>query len=417
MISGKNIVCFASGWDFHPTSKHHVMRRLSQQNNIIWVNWHCSRRPTFGIDDLRSIALRLGQIRRGEKKPSDAITVITPWQIPLPESAVARRVNRLLVGRAIHAILQRLPKQPVQLWSFAPDVADFVGCFGEEAVVYYCVDAFGEFSGYNRRLIERRERELIDKSDVVITTSEPLYECKRPLHDNVHYVEHGVDHQHLSRALREDVAIPEEMARLPRPILGFVGVVSDWVDVSLVTELARKRPEASVVMIGPRSAAFNSVPAIRNLHWLGPRDHALLPAYLKSFDVGLIPFRQMPLTHNANPIKLYEYLAAGVPTVSTSLPAVKPIPGSVWLADDAERFAVCCDQAQACNSVTEREGRSKLMLAHSWSQRLEELSAIVTAAVQGQSLERPAESDLEPQFAPEGFENVDLKCEEQLLTV
>lgn len=416
MISGKNIVCFASGWDYHPTSKHHVMRRLSQQNNIIWVNWHCSRRPTFGIDDLRSIALRLGQIRSGPKQASSAMTVITPWQIPLPESAIARKLNRVLVGRAINRILRQLPDQPVQFWSFAPDVADFVGSFGEEAVVYYCVDAFGEFSGYNRTFIEQRERELIARSDVVITTSEPLYECKRPMHPNVHYVEHGVDHQHLSRALGDDVAIPEEMARLPRPILGFVGVVSDWVDVTLVTELARRRPDASVVMIGPRSAAFNSVPSIRNLHWLGPRDHALLPAYLKSFDVGLIPFRQVPLTHNANPIKLYEYLAAGVPTVSTSLPAVKPIPGSVWLADDADAFAACCDQAQACNSATERADRSRLMFAHSWSQRLEQLSAIVTAAVEGQGENCTDDTYDQPRFSSVEAKSEHDRCEE-LLTV
>ncbi|HOA74939.1 MAG TPA: glycosyltransferase [Phycisphaerae bacterium] len=382
MISGKNIVCFASGWEFHPTSKHHVMRELSRENNIIWVNWHCSRRPTLGIDDLKSILLRLKQIRQGPRQPSGSITVLTPWQIPLPESRLAGRLNRALIGRAVHQVLQKLPERPVQLWSFAPDVADFVGCFNEEAVIYYCVDAFGEFSGYNRALIERRERELIDRANVVITTSPPLYDSKRSLHPNVHLIEHGVDHQHLARALADETAVPEDIARLPRPIFGFVGVVGDWVDVQLVTELARRRPGASVVMIGPRSAAFNSIPSLPNLHWLGPRDHRLLPGYLKSFDVGLIPFRQVPLTHNANPIKLYEYLAAGVPTVSTSLPAVKPIPGSVWLADDAAAAADCCDQALRHNTPAERAARSRLMLAHSWVQRLEELSEIVTQAIE-----------------------------------
>jgi glycosyltransferase involved in cell wall biosynthesis len=383
VIRGKNIVCFASGWDFHPTSKHHVMRHLSRENNVIWVNWHCSRRPTLGMDDLRSMALRLRQVCQGPTQAASTITVLTPWQVPLPEAGWARALNRILVGRAIDNVLRQMPRQPVQLWSFAPDVADFVGRFGEEAVVYYCVDAFGEFSGYNRGWIEQRERELIDRSDVVITTSSPLFQSKRSMHPNVHLIEHGVDHQHLSRALSPEVAIPEEMARLSRPIYGFVGVVADWVDVPLVVELARQRPDASVVMIGPRSAAFKSVPSVRNLHWLGPRDHTALPAYLKCFDVGLIPFRQVPLTHNANPIKLHEYLAAGVPTVSTSLPAVKPIPGSVWLADDAVRTAACCDQAVRHNSPDERAARSQLMLSQSWPQRLEEISAIVTAAVQG----------------------------------
>lgn len=391
MISERNIVCFASGWDFHPTSKHHIMRALSRNNHIIWVNWHCSRRPSLGVDDLKGILLRLRQIRAGARPAGRSITVLTPWQVPLPGSRLAGRLNRRLVCRAVNEVLGRLPKRPVQLWSFAPDIADFAGCFNEEALVYYCVDAFGEFSGYNRSLIERKERKLIERSDVVITTSLPLYEAKRPLHGNVHLIEHGVDHQHLSKALAVDLPIPRELARLPRPILGFVGVIGDWVDVKLVTELARLRPEASVVMIGPRSAAFGSVPSLANLHWLGPRDHGALPAYLRAFDVGLIPFRRMPLTHNANPIKLYEYLAAGVPTVSTSLPAVRPVPDSVWLADDAVATAAACDQAVQHNDPAERDARSHLMLAHSWSQRLDKLADIVTAAVEsGNGTGRPA---------------------------
>ena len=381
MISGRTIICFASGWDYHPTSKHHVMRRLSQHNTIIWVNWHCSRRPSFARDDLRNIALRLRQIRQGPRQATDSITVLTPWQVPLPESQMARRINRWMVRRAVGQVLQRIPSQPVQLWSFAPDIVDMVGSFGEEMVVYYCVDAFGEFSGYNRKLIEKREHELIDRSDVVITTSPPLYEARRTLHANVHHVEHGVDHQHLSKAISDEMPIPPDVAALPRPIFGFVGVVGDWVDVELIAGLARQRPDASVVVIGPVTSSRGSAGALKNVHWIGPRNHQALPAYLKSFDVGLIPFRQVPLTHNANPIKLHEYLAAGVPTVSTSLPAVQAVPCSVWLADDATSAAAACDQAMRHNSTAERIARSESMLAKSWTQRLEEISSIVESAM------------------------------------
>lgn len=377
MISGKTIICFASGWDYHPTSKHHVMRKLSRCNHIIWVNWHSSRRPRLHLADLKNIVTRLGQIREGPRRASDAITVLTPWQVPLPGSGLARQANRMLVRQAVGRVLGDLPAQPVQIWSFAPDVADMVGLFGEELVLYYCVDAFGEFAGYDRALIARRERELIARSDVVITTSPPLYEAKRRLHPNVHQLEHGVDHEHLSRALSDQVVVPDELHNLPRPILGFVGVVGDWVDVELIAGLARRRPQASVVIIGPQAAPKGPAANLPNVHWLGPRDHSLLPAYLKGFDVGLIPFRHVPLAHNANPIKLYEYLAAGVPTVSTVLPAVKPIAGSVWLADDAEATAAACDEAIRHNLPADRGARSRLMLAESWEQRLEQLSEIV----------------------------------------
>lgn len=379
VIQNRNIICFASGWTYHPTSKHHVMRGLAKQNNVIWVNWHASRVPSFVWGDIKTIACKLWQIQQGPRTVSDALTVITPLQIPLPASRVAREFNAWSVERAVNQILRRLPKQPVQVWSFAPDVDHFAGRFDEELLLYYCVDAFGEFPGYNRKLVERREHDLIDKCDVVVATSPPLYESKKPLHPNVHQVRHGVDHAHLSRALWDDLPLPRDLARLRRPIYGFVGVIGDWVDLDLVAGLARRQPEASIVMIGPERQPRGACAGLKNIHWLGGRDHRMLPNYLRFFDVGLIPFKKEPLTINANPIKLHEYLAAGVPTVSTSLPAVPPIEGSVWVADTAAETAECCNDARQHNSPADRAARSKLMLAESWSQRLEELSAIIEA--------------------------------------
>lgn len=375
------------------------MRKLATANNIIWVNWHCSRRPTIRPADLRSIMMRLGQIQKGVRRVHDAITVVTPWQLPLPGSPWARQLNRVLVRRAVRSILRTLPPQPVQLWSFAPDVSDLVGSFNEELALYYCVDAFGEFSGYDRELIQARERELMAACDVVVTTSPPLYEAKRAVHPNVHCIEHGVDHEHLSQALQSSTEIPADIRHLPRPIYGFVGVVGDWVDVELIAGLARQNPRASVVIIGPTITGRGSGANLPNVHWLGGRPHALLPNYLKAFDVALIPFRQVPLTHNANPIKLYEYLAAGVPTVSTFLPAVKPVRGSVWLADTAAAAAAACEQAMQHNTPAERAARSQLMLVHSWHQRLEELSAIVEQTLACRQQPRSVETVLRPHLA------------------
>ena len=170
-------------------------------------------------------------------------------------------------------------------------------------------------------------------------------------------------------------------------------------DVELIAGLARQRPDASVVVIGPTATPRGSGANLPNVHWLGPRDHQLLPDYLRFFDVGLIPFRHVPVAHNANPIKLYEYLAAGVPVVSTALPAVRPVPGSVWLADDSERAATCCDEALRHNQPADRAGRSRLMLAESWSQRLGQISEIVAATMR----RVPAGSPVTPAAEPPGL--------------
>jgi len=384
VIADRNIVCLASGWDYHPTSKHHIMRRLAERNHVIWVNWHASRRPRIHWTDLRAIRGKISQIRQGPRRVADGITVLTPWQVPLPGSRLARRLNAVSARHAIRKILNNLPDRPVQLWSFAPDVAELVGGFNEELVVYYCVDAFGEFPGYNRDLIHRRERELLARADVVITTSMPLCEAKRALHPNVHLVQHGVEYGRLSRAVSEPLAMPPDLRELARPVLGYVGVIGQWVDLDLVAALARRRPDASVVMIGPVVGPRGRCADLPNVHFLGERNHAELANYLRLFDVGLIPFRHVPLTHNANPIKLYEYLAAGVPTVSTPLPAVHAIPDSVWIADDVEEFVASCGRAAECNDPDARRRRSLSMATESWDARIEEISAIVLAALHEQ---------------------------------
>jgi len=402
VISGKNVVCLASGWDYHPTSKHHIMRRLAERNHVVWVNWHASRRPRAHWADLRAIGARIAQIRRGPRRVSDGITVITPGQLPVPGSRLIRRLNAASVRRAIEKVLGRLEDRPVQVWSFAPDVAEVVGLLGEELVVYYCVDAFGEFPGYDRVLIERRERELLARSDVVITTSAPLCEAKRKLHPNVHLVQHGVDYARLSRAVTQDLPVPSELHGLPRPIIGYVGVVGEWVSLELLASLAKSRPDASIVMIGPMFTSRGPCAGLPNVHWLGEKDHAVLANYLRFFDVGLIPFKNVPLTHHANPIKLYEYLAAGTPVVSTRLPAVEAIPGSVWIADDAMGLVDCCDRALDHNDLEARKQRSKLMAAESWQARLEEISDIVSASLENRSQTATPETtstSAEPSFA------------------
>lgn len=382
MIADRTIICFASGWNYHPTSKHHMMRKLAERNNVLWVNWHASRRPHLNLGDLRSIVSKVGQIGQGPRRAAESLTVLTPPQIPLPGSPLVRKLNATIVRRAIRKVLKRLPPRPVQLWSFAPDVGELVGGFDEELVLYYCVDAFGEFPGYDRALIERCERELMDQCDLVITTSPPLYETRRQWNARVHLVGHGVDHARLSRAVNEPLPRPADLRGLPRPILGFVGVIGEWVDLDLVAGLAGRLPEASVVMIGPEQTSRGPCAGLPNIHWLGNKAHDELPAYLRYFDVGLIPFRDVPLTYYANPIKLYEYLAAGVPVVSSPLPVIEPRAGMIWQADDVESTVRGCRQAWNDNAPAARQQRSQLMLAESWTVRLEQITEQIKAAIQ-----------------------------------
>ena len=136
MISGKNIIAIASNWHFDPTSKHHVMKILSEQNHVLWVNYHGSRRPQVSAADARAIVGKLKQVAQGPSWVSDTMLVLTPLLLPLPGSRWARSVNRKLVALQIRRALKRLPSNPVQLWTFAPDVDYLAGQFDEELLLY-----------------------------------------------------------------------------------------------------------------------------------------------------------------------------------------------------------------------------------------------------------------------------------------
>ncbi len=380
MISDRNIVCLASNWSYDPTSKHQVMKVLSERNEILWVNYHASRRVRASSADARAVLRRLREVFRGPERVGSNLTVVTPFVLPLPGNHGARWINRRLLVRSIRGALDRLPKRPVQVWSFAPDVASLAGAFDEECLLYYCVDEFSEFEGYDAHTILHLERELISRCDLVVTTSQRLQVTKAPLHPWTQLVPHGVDAEHFAKATDPATPIPQDVAALPRPILGFFGLIQEWVDLDLLAELARRRPAWSVVLIGEYPAGQPPSVPTGNLHFLGRRDYADLPAYCKAFDVGLIPFRVTELTLNVNPIKLREYLAAGLPVVSTPLPEVAAYEPLVETADGVEEFLAACERSLAARDPEDVARRQAAMRQETWHAKVERLSALVEQA-------------------------------------
>ncbi len=377
MIRGRNIIAIASNWHFDPTSKHHVMQRLAAHNNVLWVNYHGSRRPSASGRDLRSIAGKLGEVVRGVERMGPQLSVMTPLLLPLPGSGSARRVNRTLVVRQIRRALRQFPEAPTQLWSFAPDVSYLMGQFGEELDLYYCVDEFSAFSDYDTAAIQRLERELINQSDIVITTSEYLRSAKSDLHPYVHLVAHGVDYEHFSRSTAETTAIPKAVKGIQGPVLGFFGMIQDWVDLELLTTVARRNPGWSFVLVGKSAIDTTRLAALPNVHLPGQVPYATLPGYCRAFDVALIPFHINELTRNVNPIKLREYLAAGLPVVSTDLPEVRPYRPHVLIAHDVDSFEAACRTALQQRTASHRKARQDAVRNETWDRKVEILSELV----------------------------------------
>ena len=299
----------------------------------------------------------------------DDLWVFTPIVVPFPHSRVARRLNALILGITLRRLRRQLGLEEFELWTFLPSVADYIGAFGESLSVYYCVDEFSLFTGMDARETFAAETELLRRVDCVFAVNPALVDAKRRLNPRTHLALHGVEHGLFARALDRSEPVPDDIARLPGPVLGYYGTLEDWVDLELIAEVARRRPDWSIVLIGRVAVDTRSLDELDNVHLLGRRPHTALPDYCRGFDVGLIPYRVDARTPFVNPIKLREYLSAGLPVVSTPLDEALRYAADCAVAGTPDEFVAAVERALEDDTPDAREARSDAMKAESWERR------------------------------------------------
>lgn len=232
-------------------------------------------------------------------------------------------------------------------WFYTPMALPVARALEPRARVYDCMDELSAFKGAPRQLITR-EAELLSLADVVFTGGHALFEAKRQLHPNIHPFPSSVDVKHFAQA-RAGLEDPADQREIPRPRLGFFGVIDERMDVRLLEEVARARPEWQLVLIGPVVKIDPAdLPRLPNIHYLGPKSYAELPHYLSGWDVALLPFAKNEATRYISPTKTPEYLAAGRPVVSTSIrDVVRPysVQGLARIADTPRDFVAACEAA------------------------------------------------------------------------
>jgi glycosyltransferase involved in cell wall biosynthesis len=372
------IVAFSKDWDDNPTSNHHVLRELARTRRVLWLNSVATRAPRLSNSrDLRRIGRKLRDFFRGPVNVENDLWVFTPLVVPLPHSAVAQAINRWIVRASVRLLTRRLRMSEFQLWTFLPSVPDHVGVLGESLAVYYCVDEWSMFSYIDTDGMVETERRLLERVDCVFAVNEPLAARKRELNPETHVASHGVDQDLFAKALDPDTAVPADIASLPAPVIGFVGTIQDWVDFDLLAELSRRRPEWSFVLIGRILTDPSAIASLPNVHVLGPRPYEQLPAYCKGFAAGMIPYVVSEQLPYRNPLKLREYLSAGLPVVCTALPEAHQYDRWCWIAADAEEFASGLDAAIGEDSPELRRERSQAMQGESWQARVADISRIV----------------------------------------
>ncbi len=380
MIQDRLIVCIASSWDYDPTSKHHIMRILARKNVVLWVNYHGTRRPQANGHDFRAAWSALRRVVRGPQSAGPSIVQFTPLVLPGATRPALRRLHqRMLIGQIRRAVRGLDPRRerPVQVWTFAPDVPFLRGCLNEERFVYYCVDEYRQFEDFDAEQIAAAEDRMLACADRVVTTSAVLFDTKRRHRPDAVLVRHGVDYDHFASAWRSPPPRPLELAEIPRPMFGFFGLIHHWIDCPMLVDVARLRPQYSFVLIGDTKVDVGDLRRLHNVYLLGRRRYEDLPAYCAAFDAGLLPFVRNTMTRNINPIKMCEYLAAGLPIVSTSLPEAIRRGGPISFGDTPDTFAHACDVALMGDHPGRRQTISATVQADTWESRVEQLSAVV----------------------------------------
>ncbi len=373
MLLNRSIICFAHDWHGDPTSKTHVMRILARRNRVLWVNSIGMRRPTASSRDLRRIVHKLKRGLSACREVEPNLWVVDPLVLPLPGIGAADRLNALVLASRLRGLCRRHGMSRPILWSFLPNVNRLVGRLGEGLVVYHCVDEYSAFEGVPHEALVAMERDLVRRADLVLTSGQQLRDERRSLNGRVYFVPHGVDVAHFSRALDGDAAVPDDIRRLGGPIVGFFGLIADWVDVELIRAIAQARRDWTLVLIGRTVTDVGPIAGLPNVHLLGQKPYDALPDYCRAFDVGIVPFRVNDLTVRANPLKLREYLAAGLPVVATPLPEVARYRRWVHLASDLPAFLTAIERALNERSPTVARLRVDAMRPESWSTRVEQM--------------------------------------------
>ncbi len=377
ILRGRDILCFSHDWTGDPLSKTHLMRVLSKENRILWINAIANRMPTASSKDFSRIVKKLKSFTEPVREVEPQIFVLNPLAIPAYGSAAVRKFNeKTLVSQVKKAMRKLNFKNPLNM-VFNPAAGLLAGHLGETELIYYCVDEYTAFTGAAEGL-KGIEDDLFKKADLVIVSAEKLFESKHHFNKNTFIIRHGTDWKHFRTALDENTKIPDEIANLPKPIIGFHGLLADWVDYELIKKTAEYFKNGSVVLIGKITVdaekKIKILDGIKNIHFLGRKPYAELPAYCKGFDVALNPFEISELTLAANPLKVREYLAAGVPTVSTDIPEVRVLRDCL-VGENHQDFI-----AKIENALVYPKPRTEISDAvshESWEAKIDELREIM----------------------------------------
>ena len=358
-----DVVCLSHlRWDWVWQRPQHLLSRCARSSRVFYVEE----------------AVADGDTRIDVEETSSGVRVVRPH---VPEGLSLRELDAVQ-QTLLDELFVQYEISDYLLWVYAPMATVYAEHLKPVATVYDCMDELSLFAGAPPELREREAR-LLKSADLVFTGGRSLYEAKRAFHPNVYCFPSSVDAEHFAQARTSDVDDPHD--GVPRPRIGFAGVIDERVDLELVAQVADARPDWQVVLVGPVTKIDeSSVPQRPNIHHLGAKDYAELPSYLAHWDVAWMPFARNDATRFISPTKTLEYLAAGRPVVSTPIRDVlRPYgeDGLVLIAEDVEETIDAVELSLASDPDSHLRRVDDVLAQTSWEQTWSEMQGLIDGVV------------------------------------
>ncbi len=305
----------------------------------------------------------------------------------LPNSiAIGRTLNAFLVRRQIIKKIRELQLTPFNLWINDHSLSYLLKGLAEEATVYDITDDWVSFEQPARlaNRIAAQDAVLCENCSAVIVCSEHLQKIKLPLlseASRLHLIPNGVDADHYASVCDRSIPVPATAQKWPQPIYGYVGTIhADRVDLALIEAVANKLSCGCIVLVGPNFLTEDATQRLRatgRVHFTGAVPYTDVPSYMRAFDVCITPHRVTPFTESLNPIKLWEYLAAGKPIVTTNVAGFRDFPEIVYIANDRESFLAALNRATKEQPEFEMRRKAEAR-RHSWTSRVDEIEKVLS---------------------------------------
>mgnify|MGYP001072430147 CR=1 FL=1 len=381
-----DILCFSSSdWYGIWGSRQQVMTRFARRGyRVLFVERQAGLEHLWRYPDLR---------RRKARRWREGLHVITEnvWAVSPPPLLPGRyyattinRINQWFVRHGVRRYLKKLRFEEPILWLYKPEQSALIGQFGERLSIYHCIDEFSVGTrGRKRHIIQALEADLLRRVDLVFANSRLTYENKCQLNLNTHRVPSGADVDHFAQAMDPQIPSHPAIANIPHPIAGFIGNIAKRIDIPFLARVIEKLPDWHFVFVGgyyPHLVDLSPLTKFSNVHLLGKHPFHALPSLAKEMDIFLFPYVNDERARYRSPLKLYEYLAAGRPVVSTRHPEVQEMEDVVEIAATPDEFVAKLRSALLNDNFEQQQRRLAVARQNSWDSRVDKMEHLLCQA-------------------------------------